>query len=139
MEEVVKKLKFLTALVEEGGRIKWDYDARVIRQTVTALEKAEKDKNAAYLERNRLVALLASLYPSGTSRTDIEGWSPDWHQVVYIDFPWGQASWHFHDSQAYLFDHLPPYEGVWDGHTTESKYAGIREESLDIVRYEKLD
>jgi hypothetical protein len=82
-------------------------------------------KDAAYLERNKLVALLASLYPSGIKRTAIEGWSADWHGCVYIDFPWGQASWHYHDSHAGLFEHLPPYAGEWDGHTTEEKYAAI--------------
>lgn len=82
-------------------------------------------KDAAYLERNKLVALLATLYPSGLKRTAIEGWSEDWHGCVYIDFPWGQASWHYHDSHAHLFEGLPPYAGVWDGHSTEQKYSGI--------------
>lgn len=82
-------------------------------------------KNQAYLERNKLVALLASLFPSGIAKTAIEGWDEAWHGCVYIDFPWGQASWHYHDSQAHLFDHLPPYWGQWDGHTTEEKYAAI--------------
>lgn len=82
-------------------------------------------KDAAYLERNKLVALLAGIFPSGIKRTAIEGWSEDWHGCVYIDFPWGQASWHYHDSQADLFAHLRPYAGEWDGHTTEAKYAAI--------------
>jgi len=87
--------------------------------------EAKSEKDAAYLERNQLVALLSTLYPSGKGRTAIEGWSEDWHGCVYIDFPWGQASWHFHDSHAHLFNHLPPYKGAWDGHTTEQKYAAI--------------
>jgi hypothetical protein len=97
-----------------------------------ALDRAEADKaaaveakDAAYLERNHLVALLARIYPSGVKRTAIPGWSDDWHGCVYIDFPWGQASWHFHDSQAWLFDGLPPYVGEWDGHDTAGKYAAI--------------
>lgn len=85
----------------------------------------EAAKDGAYLERNKLVALLATLYNSGLKRTAIEGWSEDWHGCVYIDFPWGQASWHYHDSHAHLFEGLPPYAGVWDGHSTEQKYAGI--------------
>ena len=89
------------------------------------LAAARADKDQAYLERNRLVALLSKLFPAGTARTAIDGWSEDWHGCVYIDFPWGQASWHYHDSQAYLFAHLPPYSGSWDGHTTEQKYAAI--------------
>jgi hypothetical protein len=90
----------------------------------TALDAAAA-KDAAYLERNKLVALLAAIFPSGIARTAIEGWSDDWHGCVYIDFPWGQASWHYHDSQAHLFEHLPPYAGSWDGHTTEAKYEAI--------------
>jgi hypothetical protein len=81
--------------------------------------------DAVYLERNHLVALLAAIYPSGTARTAIEGWEPEWHGCVYIDLPTGQASWHYHDSHAHLFAHLPPYAGGWDGHTTEEKYQRV--------------
>lgn len=90
-----------------------------------AIKEAEAAKDGAYLERNRLVALLAKLFPSGIKRTAIEGWSEDWHGCVFIDLPNGQASWHYHDSQAFLFDGLPPYSGDWDGHTTDEKYARI--------------
>ncbi len=91
-------------------------------------ENAElvKSRDGAYTERNLLVALLSTLFPSGKAKTAIEGWDESWHGCVYIDFPWGQASWHFHDSEAHLFAHLPPYQGQWDGHTTEQKYASIR-------------
>ncbi len=85
------------------------------------------DTDQAYNERNRLVALLASIFPAGTKRTEIEGWDPEWHGCVYIDLPNGQASWHYHDREAHLFAHLPPYAGEWDGHTTEQKYERIAE------------
>jgi len=85
----------------------------------------EARKDAAYLERNQVVAALASVFPSGTARTAIEGWSDDWHGCVYIDLPTGQVSWHYHDSQAHLFAHLPPYQGSWDGHDTEEKYRRV--------------
>lgn len=86
---------------------------------------ANEAKNAAYRERNQLVALLARLYPSGIAQTPIEGWDPAWHGCVYIDLPTGQASWHFHTSEAHLFADLPPYAGSWDGHTTEEKYQRV--------------
>jgi hypothetical protein len=89
------------------------------------IKELERDRDGAYLERNQLVALLASVYPSGIKRTAIEGWHEDWHGCVYVDFPWGQASWHYHVSQADLFAHLPPYQGQWDGHSTEAKYTAI--------------
>lgn len=82
-------------------------------------------KNEAYLERNQVVAALVRLYPSGLARTDIPGWEPEWHGCVYIDLPTGQVSWHFHDSQAYLFDGLPPYTKPWDGHDTPEKYRRL--------------
>jgi len=87
-------------------------------------------KDGAYLERNKCVAFMARTalelgYRTGTARTAIEGWSPDWHGCVYIDLPTGQVSWHYHDSQAWLFDKLPPYEGTWDGHDTPEKYRRV--------------
>lgn len=88
-------------------------------------DEMEKRKDGAYLERNQVVQALSKCFPSGVARTSIEGWSEDWHGCVYIDLPTGQASWHFHDSQAYLFEHLPPYTKPWDGHTTEEKYRRL--------------
>lgn len=85
----------------------------------------KRERDGVYEERNMLVALLASLYPSGIARTDIPGWLPEWHGCVYIDLPNGQASWHYHDSQAHLFAHLPAYDKPWDGHTTEQKYDRV--------------
>ena len=79
----------------------------------------EAEKDEAYRQRNVLVATLAHLYPSGIRRTNIEGWSEDWHGCVYIDLPTGQISYHYHDSQAYLFSDLPPYTNEWDGHDKE--------------------
>lgn len=90
--------------------------------------KARADKDGAYEERNRLVALLSSMFPSSLERHPDEDltWSDDWRWVVYIDFPYGQASWHIHDSQLSLFDHLKRFQGrKWDGHSTEQKYASV--------------
>lgn len=92
---------------------------------VEALADMKARKDAAYLERNQVVAALAKCFPSGVARTAIEGWSEDWHGCVYIDLPTGQVSWHFHDSQAYLFDGLPAYAGQWDGHDTPEKYRRL--------------
>lgn len=85
--------------------------------------KAEKDQ--AYLERNHVVAALARLYPSGIAKTNIPGWSEDWHGCVYIDLPSGQISYHYHDSQAHLFEGLPPYQGEWDGHDKDDVHARL--------------
>jgi hypothetical protein len=100
-----------------------------------AVEEMRARKDGAYEERNRVVALLAALarldylrgpWDACRSRTAIEGWSDDWHGCVYVKTPQGQLSWHYHDSHAGLFGHLPFVERhPWDGHTTEEKYARI--------------
>lgn len=98
----------------------------VIETVFAAFAAAERETaNNAYRERNQLVALLSTLFPSGKAKTAIEGWDEAWHGCVYIDFPWGQASWHYHTDDEWMFAHLPPYTKVWDGHTTEAKYAAI--------------
>jgi hypothetical protein len=109
-------------------------ETRAARDAATAeAERLRAEKDGAYYERNRLVALLATLFPSGTKRTSIEGWDPEWDGCVYVDLPTdppSQVSWHFHDSQAHLFEHLPPYAGEWDGHTTDEKYERIARAAL---------
>lgn len=100
------------------------YAAPVAAQP-TELEALRQQKDGAYFERNQVVAALAKCFPSGVAKTSIEGWSEDWHGCVYIDLPTGQVSWHFHDSQAYLFKDLPPYAGAWDGHDTPEKYRRV--------------
>lgn len=126
-----------TAEVEahvEGGRIVVDkittHEAGKEGENNDALKDMEARKDAAYEERNRVVAALAWMcvwagWKVGTARTAIEGWSEDWHGCVYIDFPHGQASWHYHDSHAHLFRELPAYRGSWDGHTTLEKYERV--------------
>ena len=89
------------------------------------IAELEGDKNSAYAERNKLVAVLTRLYPSGKRATDIPGWDPEWHGCVYVDSPAGQLSWHYHDSGSHLFADLPAYTRPWDGHTTEDKYGRL--------------
>lgn len=85
----------------------------------------------AYTERNYCVSVIAKMAHSmgwcvGIRKTEIEGWDECWHNCVFIDFPDGQASWHYHDSDAHLFQDLPAYEKEWDGHSTEGKYQMLR-------------
>lgn len=87
-----------------------------------ARESCQKEIDNAYWERNRLVAILARLFPSGRAVTNISGWDNKWHNCIYIDTPRGQLSWHVHDDEMIQFASLPEYPGDWDGHTTEEKY-----------------
>ena len=101
----------------------WLRELERFADLVAAMER--EATSSAYKERNQLVALLSTCFPSGKAKTAIEGWDEAWHGCVYIEFPWGQASWHYHNSDAWMFEHLPPYNKQWNGHTTEQKYAGI--------------
>lgn len=83
------------------------------------------DKDEAYRQRNHLVAAMARLFPSGIRPTNIEGWSANWHGCVYIDLPVGQISYHYHDSQQMLFEDLPPYEKVYDGHDKDAVHERL--------------
>ena len=69
---------------------------------------AEEAKSAAYHERNQLVAYLASLFPACLERHPEEDrdWEDDWRWIVFIHHPEGQLSWHIHDSELSLFDHV---------------------------------
>ncbi len=107
--------------------------ANYIVELKNEIQQLKKQKRAVYTERNRLVAFIASMFPSGIKETDIPGWDKEWHGCVYIDLPNGQASWHYHESQANMFAHLPRYEGEWDGHTTEEKYNRIA--ALELRSY----
>jgi hypothetical protein len=63
--------------------------------------------SSVYHERNMLVCALSKIYPSllGRHPSDQE-WDDDWRWIVYVNLPTGQVSWHIHDSELSLFDHL---------------------------------
>lgn len=97
--------------------------------------------DALYRERDTCVALAALLAQSLGLRTwvgqhesnsghGLDGqdskWDPEWLNVVYIELPEGQVSWHIHESELPLFARLPRGTTPWDGHTTDEKYARIR-------------
>ena len=103
----------------------WNYTDAFERFAALVAGHEQQFTNNAYRERNQLVALLSTLFPSGKAKTAIEGWDEAWHGCVYIEFPWGQASWHYRADDEWMFEHLPQYTKPWDGHTTEAKYAAI--------------
>lgn len=106
------------------------YPASRIKALEALVAEKEGEKDGAYAERNQCVGLIAKFalvlgYKVGIAKTAIEGWSEDWHGCVYIDLPTGQVSWHYHDSDAWLFSFLPPYGSAWDGHSTPEKYERV--------------
>jgi hypothetical protein len=102
-----------------------DLTSAALRDLAAERDALRASKDAAYEERNRVVALLAAVFPSVRARTVIEGWSENWHGCIYVTLPTGQASWHYHDSHAHLFAHVPEGAAIWDGHTTPEKYERV--------------
>lgn len=101
-----------------------------LREQLATAERERDDvakaKDGAYHERDQLVAALTKVFPASIEQHVGEGWDEAWRNVVIVDLPTGQASWHIHDSELPLFAHLPRDAGrVWDGHTTKEKYARL--------------
>jgi hypothetical protein len=100
---------------------------------MTEIEELTKAKDAAYRERDQVVALVARMALALGWRAGLRShepdpdptWDEDWKNVVAIDLPTGQVTWHFHDSERPLFHSLPQYAGRWDGHTTATKYERV--------------
>lgn len=101
------------------------------RPTASTINDQQLDElhdalDGAYRERAHLVALLAALHPAHIGYTDPT--AIDW-LVVTIETPTGQMSWHIAERDRDLFEHVqlvPAEHNVWDGHTTEQKYARMR-------------
>lgn len=113
-----------------------DVDRDLIRFAIKRIKKdapaseGEGELDAVYAERNRCVGAIARMaqrlgWTVGLGYHTDPNWEDDWRNIVYIDTPRGQISWHFHDSEKPLFDWMPPYDGDWDGHTTDEKYERL--------------
>ncbi|MFE3578742.1 hypothetical protein [Streptomyces vinaceus] len=104
--------------------------ARKMLDQQNDINRLTAERDGAYRERARLVAHLASLYPSHIGHTDPA--APDW-AVITIEAPTGQMCWHIAPADLPLFDHVQTtYPGwgnqyIWDGHTTEQKYERLHE------------
>ena len=109
-------------------------------KAVEALANADADvdrlraqRDGAYAERNQVVALLARMALALGWRAGLRGhepdpdptWDDDWKNVVVIDLPAGQVTWHYHDGDRPLFASLPSYPASWDGHDTPEKYRRV--------------
>jgi hypothetical protein len=90
-------------------------------------DELSRQKNAAYQERDNLVAALSKVFPSHLCRhpDSDTAWENDWRWIVCIHAPTGQLAWHIHDFEQPLFSHLEVHENHWDGHSTEEKYRRL--------------
>ena len=100
---------------------------KMLRRQNELFLNLKKDKDGAYHERNMLVSALSKIYPSSLGKHDEndKDWGKEWLNIVYIQLPTGQASWHLHDLDLPLFAHLEYGSTKWDGHTTEEKYERL--------------
>lgn len=105
-----------------------DKDAAILSLSEVERERdeARATKDGAYSERNRLVAALSKLFPASIGPHVGEPWEDDWRNVVFIDLPTGQVSWHIHDSELPLFAHLGhDATRAWDGHSDSEKWQRV--------------
>lgn len=92
-------------------------------------EEFSKALEAAYLDRNLLLALLARFcstnrWPTWTGpASDPE---PGFSRVLFIETPEGQISYHYPDGLEPLFAPFPTRGAAWDGHSTETKRERLR-------------
>lgn len=84
-------------------------------------------------ERSLAVLLLAKLAESqGLTvgrKADPEA-SLMWRNLIFIDLPTGQVSWHIHKDEWNDFLRFPLYKGEWDGHDKATRNQRI----MDYVR-----
>ena len=100
-------------------------------------EELKKQKDQAYSERNKILAAFVwTLFRTNKYSTltiglakhpkEDKSWQDDWRNILVIETPEGQLTWHFHDSEMYLFEGLPYLHNYkWDGHSTEIKYERL--------------
>lgn len=95
-------------------------------------------KDAAYAERDKCLVLLALMAQRLGLKVGMglhidkpgEEWDAEWRNILFIELPAGQVSWHIHDSEAHWFYFVGAYDGVWDGHTTDEKYQRVLEPGI---------
>jgi hypothetical protein len=104
-------------------------------------ERLTAQKDGAYAERDQCVALIAKMalalgWPVGLGRHDEadESWDRGWLNIIFVELPTGQCSWHVHDGEMHLFENLPKYDKTWDGHSTEEKYSRMAACTADQLR-----
>lgn len=79
--------------------------------------------NVAYSERMIAVRALVSLALRHSYKCGI-GWDDStteadkdigWGNVLYVELPEGQMSWHISPHDWFMFKDLPKFDGKWDG------------------------
>ena len=117
LDVIEESLKFLEKVEKPREDLTSSQEPNIL---ANMLETSEEQKNKAYSERNRAVIMFAKIanrlgLRAGVGLDDNTSWDDEWGNVVYIDLPEGQVSWHIAPSEVHLLEGLPKYEGEWDG------------------------
>lgn len=109
-----------------------------INQATKRNKELLDQRDAAYNERARLLALLGAVSPGSvmTLADDVE--EPGWH-IFCLPMAGFIHTWHISPEDSELFKHIPlvPRDdprAQWDGHTTEDKYNRIQHHIFQITR-----
>ncbi|MFJ1657202.1 hypothetical protein [Streptomyces anthocyanicus] len=131
-----------TEATEQGTPVDWQATAEQREQELKAVgearHKAEQERDGAYGERAHLVALLAAMTDGAVIAPAVDVAAPGW-QIAYLAIGGRQASWHISPRDAGLFDDVEHVSADdprahWDGHSTEDKYARIRQHTRQLAR-----
>lgn len=98
-----------------------------------------KERDGAYRERAHLVALLTAITDNAVITYAPDTDEPGW-QIVYLTLGDRQCSWHISPRDADLFAHVErvgalDVRALWDGHTTEEKYAHIAAWTAELAEH----
>jgi hypothetical protein len=124
---------------ELSDRARWfmeNFD-ELDRAELCASVEAERD--GAYRERAHLVALLAAMTDDAVITYAPDTDEPGW-QIIYLTIGGRQCSWHIAPRDAELFEHVErvgalDVRALWDGHTTEEKYAHIAAHTAELAQH----
>lgn len=132
----------VSALTSENGSMKQrleESETAVKDFLLARVAELEVQKDNAYAERNLVVSLAAKLavsmgYEAGLyvdpDHKDDPSWT-GWTNVVYINLPTGQVTWHIYDGELPIFTTFLRVfnrdETGYDAHSTEEKYRRIRQ------------
>ena len=95
-------------------------------------DEAKEKLDDVYAERDMCVSLIARMGIAlglnvgiGQHPREDMDWDPAWRNIVFVDLPAGQVSWHIRESEVPWFAGVTGYTGFWDTHTTSEKYRRV--------------
>ena len=133
LDEVVR----LSTFTEEySSKVSKKLDG--LEQDMLNLEKENdrlrKINVSTYFERDACIGLIARMallngIKVGTGKFTDGGQSQN---RVVIDLPSGQVSWEYLESEAHLFESLPPYNGAIENQTESVTYTRVMNPNIDF-------